>query len=122
MRRADSGKGTGKAILTVAVLAAIAFAAVQILPVYVHNYELQDQLRQVSIQVMAGQHTTVDAVRNAVLEKARDLDLPVKPDDVKIVLTGGKITIDLNYTVPIDLKVYTLYLHFTPSAENRAIL
>ncbi len=122
MRRADSGKGTLRAILTVAVLAAIVYAATQILPVYVHNYELQDNLRQLSIQAMAGQRPTVESVRNAVLERAHDLDLPVKADDVKVVLTGGKITIDLDYTVPIDLKVYTLNLHFTPSAENRAIL
>ncbi len=122
MRRADSGKGTLRAIITVAVLAAIVYAATQILPVYVHNYELQDNLRQLSIQAMAGQRPTVESVRNAVLERAHDLDLPVKADDVKVVLTGGKITIDLDYTVPIDLKVTTLNLHFTPSAENRAIL
>ena len=28
---------------------------------------------------------------------------------------------NMDYTVPVDLKVYTLDLHFTPSAENRPL-
>ena len=37
------------------------------------------------------------------------------------VRTGSIVTIDVDYLVPIDLKFYTLMLHFTPSAENRQI-
>jgi hypothetical protein len=31
------------------------------------------------------------------------------------------VTVDVDYTVPVDLKVYVLNLHFTPSAENRQL-
>jgi hypothetical protein len=40
---------------------------------------------------------------------------------VKVEAGGGRVTVSLDYTVPVDLKVYTLNLHFTPSAENRQL-
>jgi hypothetical protein len=121
MRPADSGKVTAKMIFTIAILSALVFSVVKILPVYIRAFELQDGLREIVIQAMAGQRPSADAVRNAVLAKAADLDLPVKSDDVKIEITPGKVTINLDYTVPVDLRIYTLNLHFTPSADNRSL-
>ena len=57
-----------------------------------------------------------------MVAKARDLELPVQNDNVKVVVTSSRVTIDLDYVAPIDLKVYTLNLHFRPSADNRALL
>jgi hypothetical protein len=121
VRHTDSGRGYTKAIATLAVLSALGFAAVRILPVYVRAFELQDHLRQLAIEAMAGQHPSVESLRNNVLAKAQDLELPVKSADVKIVYTTGRISIALDYTVPVDLKVYVLKLHFTPSADNRSL-
>lgn len=121
MRPADSGKVSGKMIFTIVVLLALVFSTAKILPVYVRAYELHDHLNEIVIQAMAGQRPSADAVRNAVLAKAAELDLPVKRDDVKIEISLSKITISLDYTVPVDLSVYTLNLHFTPSADNRSL-
>ncbi len=121
MRRTDSGRGYLKLIVTLAVLTSVGYVAAKTVPVYFHNYVLQDYLRQVAIEAMTGQRPSADRVRDNILAKAQDLDLPVRAEDVRVVLTGGKIDINLNYTVPIDLQIYTLNLHFTPSADNRAI-
>lgn len=121
MRLADSGKSTAKTIVTTAILASMFFVAIKAIPVYVHAYELQDHLRELVIQAMAGQHPSVDRLKDNILAKAADLDLPVRSGDVKIEYTLGKIVIQLDYTVPVDLTVYTLNLHFTPSADNRSI-
>jgi hypothetical protein len=122
MRIRDSGKGRGKVILTLAIFAALVFFVAKTLPVYFHNYELQDYIRQVVIHATAGQRPTAEALRNNVVAKARDLELPVQNDNVKVVVTSSRVTIDLDYVAPIDLKVYTLNLHFHPSADNRALL
>ncbi len=121
MRRADSGSSSAKTISTLAILAALAFVAVKTLPVYVHAYELQDHLRELVIQAMAGNRPSVESIRNNVAAKAADLDLPVRPDDVEVALTPSKITISVKYTVPIDLVLYTWKLTFTPSADNRSL-
>ncbi len=51
---------------------------------------------------------------------AQDHGVPVTADDVTVTVTS-RISISLDYSVPVDLKVYTLMLHFTPSAENRSL-
>jgi len=121
MRPADSGKSRTKTIFTTAVLVSMLFVLIKALPVYVHAYELQDHLRELVIQAMAGQHPSPDKLKENILAKAADLDLPVKAGDVKIEYSLGKVVIQLDYTVPVDLTVYTLNLHFTPSADNRSL-
>ncbi len=117
----DSGKARVKMILSLGFLAIMIYVTVKTLPVYVHNYELKDYLRELTIQATAGQRPNVDTIRSNVLAKAQELDLPVKPTDVKIDFTGGRIVINLDYVVPVDLQIYTWNLHFTPSADNRAL-
>jgi hypothetical protein len=121
MQRADSGRATAKTFFTTAFLAALLFFTIKTLPVYVHAYELHDHLRVLVIQAMAGQHPSVEKLRDNILAKAADLDLTVKSDDIKIEYTLGKIVIKLDYRVPVDLTVYVLNLHFTASADNRSL-
>ena len=86
-----------------------------------NNYELQDHIRQLSIQASARTRpVTADEIRDEVVAFARDHDLPVTSDDVKVTITNS-VSIRVDYIVPVDLKVYTLNLHFTPSAENRSL-
>ncbi len=119
MRHSDSGVGYGKAILTVAMLAAFAYTAIKFVPVYVHNFELQSYINDLAVKATVDRSSS-DAIRNVVVAKAQDLDLPVAPADVA-VQSGNKVTIKIDYKAPIDLKVYTWVLHFTDSAENRAL-
>jgi hypothetical protein len=121
MGRSDRGQGKMKAILSLAFLAAVAYAGVKIIPVYVQNYELQDYIRQIAVRATVDR-TPAEAVQNNVVAHARDnLRLPITRENVKVQYSGRTITIDIDYTVPVDLKVYTLNLRFTPSAENRAL-
>jgi cell division protein FtsL len=119
MRRSDSGKSTVKAVLSIAFVFAVAYSAIKIIPVYVSSYELQDYIRQQN-PFWLTQRAPADAIRNHILAKAKDLDLPVEPDQVKVDVGGG-VSVQLDYTVPVDLKVWTLRLHFTPSADNRQL-
>lgn len=120
MRRSEEGKGTLKAILTVAFLVAVAYCGVKIIPVYVNSYELDDYIRQQN-PFWVTQRASADAIRNNILAKAQDLGLPVSAEQVKVDTGGGRVAVHIDYTVPVDLKVYTLVLHFTPSAENRQL-
>jgi len=119
MRRSDSGKGTVKAYLSIAFLVAVMYCGFKIIPVYVNSYELQDYIQQQN-PFWVAQRTPADAIRAHILAKAKDLELPVDPEHVKIEVGGG-VKVDVDYTVPVDLKVYTLNLHFTPSAQNRQL-
>jgi hypothetical protein len=120
MRRSDSGEGYGKAIFALAIVAGIAYIAIKAVPPYVENYELTDHLRDLAVRATV-ERMSGDSVTQDVLEYAHNLGLPVTAADVKVTSTGGMVKIELDYRVPIDLKFYTLFLHFTPAAENRAL-
>jgi len=118
MRASDAGRGRAKLAFTLLVLGAIGYAAVQIVPVYVDNYELEDFIQQ-QTPFWLVQQIPVEVVRDKILAKAKDLGLPVTPQQVKIEANASKYTVNIDYTVPIDLKVYSLPLHFSPASENR---
>jgi hypothetical protein len=102
----------------VAVLAILVVLGVRLIPIYIHNAELQQFVEQATHR--AGAPTSSDDVlRTWVLEKAQDLDLPVKAPNVHIERSSDRVRIDVRYEVQVDLPLYTVNLHFYPGAGSR---
>jgi hypothetical protein len=59
------------------------------------------------------------ALRDKVLKRAGELDLPVKADNVQIDRLGDGLRIDVRYFVRVSLPFYTVDLHFYPGAGSR---
>ncbi len=121
MRLSESGKVTLKAILSLAFLGALIFAGFKIIPVYINNYQLNDYV-QSQTPFWLTQRASAETIRKNILSKAEELDLPVEEGDVTIEAGQNRVTISVDYRAPVDLKVYTVQLHFTDSSENRAII
>ena len=118
MQRGEAASGRLKALLSLALLAASIYAAFRIFPAYLNNYQLQDHIRQLSAQLaVRPTPATPDEVTNEVVQFAQDHGIPLAPENI-VVTIGHHVKIDLDYTVPVDLSVYTLRLHFTPSADS----
>jgi hypothetical protein len=111
---------TLKAFLSLAFLAAVIFTGVKTIPVYVSNYQLQDYL-QTQTPFWLTEHASDEVIRKNVLAKAQDLDLPVAADDLTVEASASKVSVNIDFHVPVDLKVYTLPLHFTDTSENRSL-
>jgi hypothetical protein len=120
MRRSDSGRATVKTVLALLFLAAVVYVGIKVIPVYVDSYEFQDYIRQQN-PFWVTQRAPAEGIRSTILDKAKELNLPVSPEQVKVDVGGGKVVVVVDYTVPVDLMVYTLELRFTPSAENRQL-
>ena len=108
------------------VLAALAFFILMFAPIYIRNMELQSFVatvpRRVENQTKSGFSPSDDLLRTWVLEKARQLDLPVTADDVQIHRSPASDrveSIDVHYLVRVDLPGYTVNLHFYPGAGSR---
>jgi len=65
---------------------------------------------------------TEEQIRDVIFKEAMDLDVPIKKDQIKVLANPSVVRISLDYTVPIDLLVYKMELHFTPSSENKSLL
>ncbi len=63
-----------------------------------------------------------EQIRDVVFKEAQDLDVPIKKEQIKVLVNPSLVRISLDYTVPIDLLVYKMDLHFTPSSENKSLL
>jgi hypothetical protein len=120
MRWSESGKITFQAILWLAFLAGVIFAGFKTLPVYLESYQLEDYIRN-QTPFWLTDHAPADGIRKNIVAKAQALDLPVAPEDVTVNADQSRVSVSIDYRVPVDLKVYMLKLHFTPSSENRSI-
>ena len=113
-------------VAAAAVLAALAFFILMFAPIYIRNMELQSFVaaipRRVENQTKSGFPPSDDLLRTWVLDKARQLDLPVTADDVQIHRSPASArieSIDVHYLVRVDLPGYTVNLHFYPGAGSR---
>ena len=110
-----------KAILALAFLVAVGFCALKIVPVYVENYQFQDYLNQTAVDATVRQpQPRPEDLQAEIYAKAESLSLPVERQDIKVSV-GRTVTLQVRYEVNVDLKIYTLPLHFSLSAENSNI-
>jgi hypothetical protein len=108
------------AVLTLAILGAMIFVAVKVVPAVFANYQIQDAIETEARFAIANRKSP-EEIREDVWKKTQELGIPVKRDDIRV--TGSQSTIDIsfNYAVPIDLQVYQFNLNFHPHADNRTI-
>jgi hypothetical protein len=101
-----------------AVLVALVVMGARLVPIYVHNIELQQFVEDVTHRA-AAPTSSDDILRTWVLDKAADLDLPVKADNVQIQRSPDSVRIVVRYVVRVDMPLYTVNLHFYPGAGSR---
>jgi len=120
-RRSQRGGGTLKAIVWTVILVYGAFAAYRILPAYVAEYQLVDKMQEQARFAVVNRYTD-EQIRDDIFKVVQDLEIPMKREQIKVINTSKVVSISMDYTVPVDLLVYHLDLHFTPSSENKSIL
>jgi hypothetical protein len=115
------GEGKLKAIIYTAILISAVYSAIKIVPAYVNEYQLQDKMQEQARFAVVNRYPE-EQIRDIVFKEIQDLDIPAKREDIKITANNSVVRISLDYTVPVDLLVYKMDLHFTPSSENKSIL
>jgi Domain of unknown function (DUF4845) len=117
----ERGQGKFKAILVTAILVFMVYAAVKMVPPYVAEYELSDKMQETA-RFASVNRNSEEQIRDAIWKTIEDLQIPATKEDVKVTAYGGRVTINVDYRVPIDLMVYKFDLHFTPSTANKDII
>jgi len=117
-RRSERGAGKIKTVLFVAAIALIIYSAIRIVPAYVNNYQLADKMEEQARYAIVNRYSE-EQVRDNIFKVVKDLEIPVKREEIKVVANSDVVKISMDYTIPVDLLVYQLNLHFTPSSENK---
>jgi len=119
-RRAERGVGKLKAIIVTAALILMILAGVKVIPPYVAEYQLNDKIQEIA-RFGVVQHDSEDAIREKVLKTMQDLEIPATKDNIKVSAGSSRVTISIDYTVPVDILFYHVDLHFTPSSANNSL-
>ena len=100
------------------VLAALVFFLAAFIPYYLRNLKLQNFVSEITRHV-ENQAKSDDVLRTFVVEKARQLELPITEDEVHITHPLDGLRIDIRYFIKVDVPGYTVNLHFYPGAGSR---
>ena len=98
------------------MLVLLALIAVLLVPPYYENWRLQRYLSALAHDP-ASTHCSTDLLRALVVDRAASMGLPVRTGDVQVMAGPNSVRIEVLYVVHIDLPVYTVDLHFRPSAH-----
>jgi hypothetical protein len=120
-KKAQRGEGRLKAIIYTVILVAGIFTAFKLVPLYVADYQLKDKISEQARFAVVNRYTD-DQIRDILFKVIQDLDIPAKREDIKIQQTNHGLLISVNYTVPVDFKVYKTEINFTPSSEGLDIM
>jgi hypothetical protein len=103
------------------VLAGLVLFGAAFAPVYFRNLRLQSFVTELPARAQSGA-VSDEALQQLVVNRARELNLPVTAGDVHILRTGPRASverIDVRYQVRMNLPGYTVKLHFYPGAESK---
>ena len=114
-RNGERGEGRLGCLVGLVLLAIAGLVAYRMIPVKVRAAELRDTAYDEAKS--AGQHNDKQ-ILEAILYKAKELELPVDESNVKVLRSPNHIRVDLKYTVPIEFPGYTYNWNFDHTFEN----
>ena len=115
---------TLKLLFGIAIFGAVILVGIKVIPPYFSNYELQDSIKDEAVQSTYTQRTE-DDIREAIIKDARKYDIALTPKQVHVTRVGsivsGSISIEAEYSVPIELPGYSTIIEFHPSTQNKGV-
>lgn len=108
--RRQAGEGVAGCVVYLLLAGIAALVLVKMVPVKLRSSEFKDYM--VEQAKFAGRRTTAAGVHGALQRKADELGLPVTKKDIKVELKGGHIVMRCQYTVLVDLVLYTYEWNF----------
>ena len=109
-----------KSLIGIFVVVAAFYVAFKLMPPYYNQIQFQDAVEQ---EARSGSYSmrTEDDIRAAIMKKARENDIPVTAEMVKVQKVGNDVTVNVDYIVHVDLMVHPIDLNFHAGTKNKAI-
>ena len=111
--RRESGEGQMSCLVGLVVVALVIFVAWKMIPVKIKAAEI----RQVVLDEAKSGHNDDQIIGN-IMYRAKEQDLPVNQDNIRIHRGGGMINLQVDYDVPIQFPGFTYKWHFHHETEN----
>lgn len=110
-----------KSIFGMLLLVVGGFVLYQVLPVYWGDYKLGRLLEEQS-QIDTYNSASNQEIAAVIVGKAREFNVALSPEQVKVQRGAGDLTITTDYMVHVDLPIYPLDLNFKTTTNNKNVL
>lgn len=115
---------TLKVFFGIGVIVAVAFLGLKTVPVFFSNYQFEDFIKEEALHSTYSTRSE-DDIRAAVIKHAHDFDISLTPAQVRVSRTGvngnGSLTIEVEYSAPIEVPGYSTTVDFHPSSKNKGV-
>src|SRR5438132_12154329 len=96
---------SGRQLFFLVTLVVLLFAGTQYVPAYFAAFQFNAYVRQ-EVKFAVVNRKTPENIRTNVVQKANELGIALTPRDVHIMKRGPSFTVDIEYHLPINLRVY----------------
>jgi hypothetical protein len=109
-RRSERGEGNLGCILWVLALGLAILIAWKAVPVKLQSTELYDYMDELA--KFSAAQLPPETLKKRILDRAAQLQVPLKKEDVKVQRNGDRIYMEVEYTIPVEFPGYTYQWHF----------
>jgi hypothetical protein len=106
-------------IFFIILLAAVTYAVVQFIPVYSRSYQFADAVYE-DVKFAVSKRESTEKVRMNIVEDAKEFDIPIGPRDIHLTQHGPAFTVEIDYQLLVDFRVYQFQWprHISASGET----
>ena len=118
MRKWRSARGAVSfgCVVWLAIAALAVYFGMKVIPVKVKTSAFQDFIQE---EAGFGSIKSIQQIEGEVLARARELELPIRKDNLTIKRTREVITIEAHYEITLDFFGHPYVWKFDPVAERR---
>jgi hypothetical protein len=111
----ERGEGNFGCILWALVFILVAFIAWKAVPVKVASAKLHDFMDE---QAKFAKDTPENQLYKAIIDKAKELDIPLDPKALEVERTNDFVKMRVRYTVPVEFPGYTYKWDFEHAVDR----
>lgn len=103
----------------VLLVLAIFYVVAQYIPPYLYGFQFNDAVRE-EVRFAEIRRRSAEDLRISIIKRADENYIPLDPKNIKITRKGKDLTVDVTYTMPVNLVVYqhVLQFHVVASGET----
>jgi hypothetical protein len=92
-------------VVIILALAAIVYVAAQFIMVYDQSFLFSDFVSQ-EVKFATSKRKSIEKIKASILEEAKTDMIPISQRDIRITKHGPTFTIEIDYSLPVNLRVY----------------
>jgi hypothetical protein len=110
-----------KSIFALLVLLVGGFVMYKVLPVYWGDFKLGQLLNEQAVTYTYTKNSEQE-IANSIVEKARDINVQLSPEQIKVQRGPDDLAITAEYSVHVDMPIYQLDLNFKTATKNHNVM